>query len=245
LRALIFLAALTAALPPHSQGLASFDVATVKLVKGPITHSADPVIKGRTVVSIASTFRDLVEYSYGIRLDQLLGEPGWSATDHFDVEAKSEGDGVLSVALAREMMQALLADRFHLKTHRETQETAVYALVVDKAGPKFKQSAPDATGGYSVTGGEKGNHMEARRTTMEKLAQQLSYSAGRPVIDKTGLQGTYAFTLDWFPGLTPPPDLNVPAVFTALREQLGLKLEAATAPIEKLVIDHAEKPSEN
>ena len=118
-------------------------------------------------------------------------------------------------------------------------------LVMDKGGPKFKASTADATGGYSVTGGEKGNHMEAKRTTMEKLAQQLSHSAGRPVVDKTGLAGTYVFMLDWFPGLTSSPDLNVPDVFTALREQLGLKLEAATAPIEKLVIDQAEKPSDN
>lgn len=118
-------------------------------------------------------------------------------------------------------------------------------LVMDKGGPKFKASTADATGGYSVTGGEKGNHMEAKRTTMKKLAQQLSHSAGRPVVDKTGLAGTYVFMLDWFPGLTSSPDLNVPDVFTALREQLGLKLEAATAPIEKLVIDQAEKPSDN
>ena len=243
-----FAAAFLAVVSAYAQNASkppSFDAATIKLVKGPITHSADPVIKGRTMISIASTLRDLIDYAYGVRSDQLLGEPGWGTTDHYDLEAKSEGDGPLTTAQAQEMLRALLAERFQLRTHRETQETQIYALVVDKGGTKFQPAAPDATGGYRVTGGDQGMHMEAKRNTMDQLAQQLSHSAGRPVLNRTGMDGRYVFTLDWWPGLTPPAELNVPDVFTAVKEQLGLKLESATAPMEKLVIEHAGKPSEN
>jgi uncharacterized protein (TIGR03435 family) len=224
----------------------AFDVASIKLVKGVITHSADPSVHGRRVTSIASTLRDLIEYAYEIRGEQIAGDPNGASSDHYDLDARSEGEGTLTISEARQMMQALLAERFQLKVHRETQEVPMYGLVVAKGGPKFHASALDAKGGYMVRGGEKGMHMEAKRTTMDQLARQLSYSAGRPVVDKTGLIGTYAFTLDWYPeGRTPPPDVEAPSIFDALPEQLGLKLEGFKGPMEKLVIDHAERPSEN
>jgi uncharacterized protein (TIGR03435 family) len=88
--------------------------------------------------------------------------------------------------------------------------------------------------------------MEVTRGTMEQLARQLSTTSGRPVIDKTGLKGFYAYTLDWFPAnRIPPPELEAPSIFTALQEQLGLKLEDADGTVKKLVIDRAEKPSDN
>ena len=118
--------------------------------------------------------------------------------------------------------------------------------MIGKGGPKFQASAPDATGGYSVRAGESGLHMEAKRGTMEQLARQLSNTAGRPVMDQTGLTGYYAYTLDWFPAdRTPPPDLDAPSMFAALQEQLGLRLESTKGPMEKLVIDRVEKPTEN
>jgi len=224
----------------------SFDVASVKSHKGPITYSADPAVHGRTVTGTACALRDLIEYAYGVRSEQISGQPSWALSEHYDLDAKSEGEGTLTTAQSRQMVQTLLADRFQLKVHRETQEVSIYALVVGKSGPKFQASAPDATGGYSVRAGEKGIHMEAKRGSMEQLARQLSGAAGRPVVDKTGLTGTYVYTLDWFPAdRTPPPDLDAPDMFAALQEQLGLKLESTKGPIEKLVIDHVEKPSEN
>ena len=91
-----------------------------------------------------------------------------------------------------------------------------------------------------------GIHMEQTKGTMEQLASQLAYSAGRPVIDKTGLTGYYAFKLDWFPdNRTAEPDSDLPSMFNAVQEQLGLKLEPTKAPYAMLIIDHAEKPSEN
>jgi uncharacterized protein (TIGR03435 family) len=224
----------------------SFDVATVKLCKGVITHSADPIVRGRTVTAIAITLRDLLTYAYSVRYEQLAGGPGWIADSHYDLMAKSEGEGPLTPAQSRQMMQTLLADRFHLQVHRIAEEVPMYALVVAKGGPKFKASEPDATGGYSVRVTELGLRMEATRSTMEQLARQLAGTSGRFVVDKTGLTGLYAFTLDWWPAnRTSPPDSDVPSMFDALQEQLGLKLELTRGPMEKLIVDHAERPPEN
>lgn len=242
----VILAALPAFAQTPAAGPPSFDVASVKLHKGVITFSADPAVHGRTVISTASTLRDFIEYAYGVRSDQIAGAPAWAFSEHYDLEAKAEGEGALSTAQSRQMIQALLADRFQLRIHRENQEVAVYALAVARGAPKFQSAAPDAKGGYSVRAGDKGLHMEVRRGTMAQLARQLSVTAGRPVMDRTGLSGYYAFTLDWFPAdRTPPPDLDTPDMFAALREQLGLRLEPSRAPVEKLVIDHVDKPSEN
>jgi uncharacterized protein (TIGR03435 family) len=224
---------------------ATFDVASIKQHKGVITFSSDPAIHGRTVTATASTLRDLVTYAYAVRYEQLAGGPAWIANDHYDLLAKSEGDGVLTPPEARQMVQALLADRFQLQVHRETQEAPMYALVIVKNGPKLKLSAPDATGGYSVRTTGKGVRMEAARTTMEQLSRQLAGTSGRFVVDQTGLTGLYAFTLEWSAERTVPSDSDAPSVFDALRDQLGLKLEATRGPVERLVIDRAERPSEN
>ena len=228
--------------PPQT----AFDVASVKAHPGPVTLSADPAVRGRRVVATAVTVFDLITSSYGVRYDQVTGGPKWVREDHYDMEAASEGDGVLTREQMQQMVKALLADRFQLQVHREIQEVPVYLLVVGNNGPKFHPSAPDAAGGYMVTAGERGLHLEARRTTMEALARQLSGNAGRPVLDRTGLAGTYAFTLDWYPANgVRPAELDAPSMFDAVREQLGLRLEAGTGPVERLVIDRVEKPSEN
>jgi len=144
------------------------------------------------------------------------------------------------------MMRNLLAERFQLKVHREAKEVPIYALVVAKGGPKLKESPSDASATGFVRATDKGLHMEAKRGTMEKLAAQLSTTAGRPVLDKTGLTGNYEYALDWFPAnRIAPPNSDVPSMFTALQEQLGLRLESATGLQEALVIDHAERPSQN
>jgi uncharacterized protein (TIGR03435 family) len=226
----------------------SFEVASIKPHGGVITFSMDPQIRGRRVVGTASTLFDLITTAYGIRYDQIAGAPGWAETEHYDLEAKAEdGDRPLTRPELRQMLQNLLADRFQLKIHRETRDVPVYALVVGKNGPKLKAAAADATGGSSVRGKPTGVlHMETAKGTLAGLASQLSGTAGRPVLDKTGLAGYYAYTLDWFPANRPmPPDLDVPDMFQALQDQLGLRLESTKGPVEKIVIDHAEKPSGN
>jgi len=224
----------------------SFEVASIKQHVGEVTFSSDPMVRGGRVAATASTLMDMITNAYSLRYDQVSGGPGWATSDHYDIDAKPPGDAAPTADQARQMMQTLLAERFHLKVHRESREVPIYALVVAKNGPKLKASAPDAAPGGFVRATDKGQHMEATKGTMERLASQLSHTAGRPVIDKTGLTGTYAYTLDWFPSdRIPSPDSNLPSMFDALQDQLGLRLESTKGPQEILVIDRAEKPSEN
>src|SRR5262249_55708335 len=136
-------------------------------------------------------------------------------------------------------------DRFQLKLHREVKDAPIYELVAAKGGPKVKPATAEGTPNNFIRGSVAGLHLEAARETMAQLALRLSGNgAGRPVMDKTGLAVYYAYTLDWVNGI-PSPDSEFPTLFIALQEQLGLKLEPATGPVEFLIIDHAEKPAEN
>ena len=123
----------------------------------------------------------------------------------------------------------------------------MYFLVLAKDGPKFKAVAADAAGGYAVRSVDKGMlRMETTKSTMAQPVTQLSLTAGRPVLDRTGLEGNFAFTLEWFPANRPaPPDIDAPTMFTALQQQMGLRLEQGKAPSERLYIDRVEKASEN
>lgn len=224
---------------------ASFEVASIKAHPGPIMSAAGPMVRGSSLNGTAITLLDLISYAYGLRYDQISGGPNWLGSDHFDIVAKAAGEGPLTRNGAMPMLQSLLADRFQLKAHREMKETAVYALGVGKNGAKLKESSADETGGTSIRAGTE-MHMKAIKGTMDQLARQLSLTAGRPVLDRTGLSGHYTYTLDWLPeNGAPAPDLDIPSLFTAVQEQLGLRLEATKAPIEMLIIDRAERPSEN
>jgi len=223
----------------------SFDTATIKPRHGDITVSSDPMVRGRTVTGTAITLIDLCAWAYNLRYDQISGGPAWANSDHFDLQAKAEGEGALASAQSRQMLQALLADRFRLKAHFETYEADVYLLVVGKGGPKLAPRAADATGGVVVHGTTKGLRMEASQGTMDQIARQLSHTAGRPVIDRTGITGLYQYKLEWWPAnVVPPADIETPSMFVAVQE-LGLKLESAKGPVQKFVIDSAEKPAAN
>jgi uncharacterized protein (TIGR03435 family) len=161
----------------------------------------------------------------------------------------------------REKLRALLADRFQLKFHRETKEEPVYALVVGKNGAKLQQS--ESKEGNSPRGLRMGRgQLTGMAAPLEMLTNALSNQLGRPVLDRTGLKGNFDFKLEWTPepgqsggpfggvpppgvDVPPPPDPNGPSVFTAVQEQLGLRLESQKGPVEILVIDRVEKPSEN
>ncbi|MCL5745355.1 MAG: M56 and DUF3738 domain-containing protein, partial [Acidobacteria bacterium] len=226
----------------------------------------------------------LIRMAYGVQDFQITGGPGWMNSDTYDVEAKEPGraDAVSPMNMdenqrkadeerRKRMVQALLADRFQLKLHRETKDLPVYALVVAKNGPKLKESEipADAKGpgpGGKFRGMMMGpGQLSGDGATLEFLATALSNTLGRPVLDQTGLKGLYDFKLQWTPDegqrrmmmvmkggpgagsgdAPPPPDASGPSVFTAIQEQLGLKLESKKGPVEILVIDHAEQPSEN
>ena len=158
------------------------------------------------------------------------------------MEIKVEGDTAPTRDQFRQIFKTLLADRFNLNVHQTVEEKTVYALVVAKNGPKLKESAPDARSIMRMTGTNYAE-MTVSKWTIEQLARQLSSQTESPVLDKTGLAGSYDFKLAWTGESNENP--AYPPLLTALQEQLGLKLESQKAPVEILVIDRIEKPSEN
>jgi uncharacterized protein (TIGR03435 family) len=211
-----------------------------------------PTPDGYTGMDI-SLFK-LVQEAYGVFDAKLIsGGPAWIDRDKFDLEAKFDAADVpdakkLTYRQRADMLQPLLADRFHLKVHHETKDFPVYNLVIAKGGPELKDSPPEHLTEKGVGGGT----CLISRTGYEgcevgSLLITLRYASGRIVVNKTGLTGHYDFSLHWTPDNTPvdSPNANGPSIFTAVQEQLGLKLEPATAPIDTLVIDSAEHPSEN
>jgi uncharacterized protein (TIGR03435 family) len=222
----------------------TFEVATVKPAspKAPGT-----MLNGREAgrfVAENFSLRQLITAAYGIREHELTGGPGWIGSDRFDVVGEPEKPEDMKVLHL--MLEALLADRFHLKIHRDTREMPVYFLVVVKGGAKLRESAPGSVG----TGQSAGTGwFQASNNRIEDFAQTPAGMVSRSAIDKTGLTGQYDFRLDYAIDAIAGPDAaygpEKPSLFTALQEQLGLKLEPGRAPVEMFVVDRAEKPSEN
>ncbi|HXS75859.1 MAG TPA: TIGR03435 family protein [Terracidiphilus sp.] len=179
--------------------------------------------------------------------DQIVGYPSWVSTEHFDIQAKMDTataaaydslNGQQGTDQWHSFMRQILEERFGMKYHREQRELPVYNLVIARQGVKLKESTSTKGGSRSVGPGR----LTAARYSMSELAFSLSGTVDRIVIDKTGLTGAYDFALTWSPDNSPDAG---PSIFTALQEQLGLKLESAKAPIDVVVIDHLERPSEN
>jgi uncharacterized protein (TIGR03435 family) len=225
----------------------AFEVASIKPAppqapgRVSIRMSSDPGRLNYTNVSLS----DLMAKAYGVQHNQISG-PAWLDTERFDIVAKIPA-GVAEDQIPR-MFQALLADRFKLKLHSEKKQLPVYALVVLKTGPKLQkaESSSGLSGGLSLGRG----HVSGK-VAMPWFADYLSLRVGRPVMDQTELDGAYVIALDWVPDSPEVPDgaspgASGPSLFTALQEQLGLKLMATKGPVEFLVIDHMEKiPTEN
>lgn len=224
-----------------------FEVASIR-PHNPAAGGSGPQLAGNRLTLTSRTLKQLIIYAYDLKSYEYSGGPEWAAGpmdgNSFDVIAQTESGGVLTEAQAKQALQALLAERFQLKVHRETKEMPVYALVVGKNGPRFKESGSDAQG---VTQGNVTSATVASTFSKQRidfLVRLLSSSADRPVLDKTGLTGVYDFKLEYArdPATS---DGTVPSLFTAVQEQLGLKLEPQRAPIEILVVDSAERPTVN
>jgi uncharacterized protein (TIGR03435 family) len=225
----------------------SFDVASVKPSAEPRGTFVRPSPGGGRRVSGAN-LKFLIALSYGVRDFQITGEPAWADTDRFDIEARMDTPLADESRNTTKRLASLLAERFQLRFHRETKEQPVYALMLAKGGPKLQESTETRSliraGNTVITGHGVGIGL---------LALNLSNLLGRRVVDKTGLTAKYDFELKWTPdpaqpdagGFGGPPDPNAPSLFTALPEQLGLRLESQKGPVEMFVIDRVEKPSEN
>jgi uncharacterized protein (TIGR03435 family) len=254
-------------IPDSSQAAATivFEVSTIKVSKSGETGSGTNMRNG-TFTANNVALKNLMQYqAYGIPQQRILGGPKWLDSVRFDIEAKPDSSAIdqmrkLDHEQARiqiqRMFQQLLADRFKLAVHWETRELPVYTLVVAKNGPTLqKTTLPE--GSSSTSSGD--DRLTAKGVTMEEFCKVLTADAsrdiGRVVIDKSGIAGRYDFSLKWTPqidtgGANTGADGAAtadsgPSIFTAVQEQLGLKLESAKGPVQVLVIDHVEMPQEN
>jgi uncharacterized protein (TIGR03435 family) len=190
---------------------------------------------------------DLITYAYDVKDYELFSQPRWADIDRYNISAKAPDGTPLNREAARPLMRALLADRFHLRAHTEKREMPVYMLIVAKGGPKFRASPPGAQKLLTLQSKGKGSTMTVSCGDMAQLAGEFSKgnNVDRPVIDKTGLTGTYDYKLEWGDDTAVDADARTVSVFTAFQEQLGLRLRPIRAPVQVLIIDHAEKPSKN
>jgi uncharacterized protein (TIGR03435 family) len=250
-----------------------FEVASVKSnTSGNNLINIRPPAGGRFTATNAR-LKMLIGIAYSVKNFEISGGPSWINSDGFDVTAKAT-DSNIGIEQLRPMLQALLEDRFKLMVHREKKEMPVYALMVAKGGPKLPgakdggcvafgpntppppppapgQALPTICGGFLRSP----NTLQAGKVNMKQLVNVLSDILGRTVIDRTEFTGTFDVKLEYTPegttsatdgfGPTQGFDTSGPSIFTALQEQLGLRLESQKAPADILVIDHAEKPSEN
>jgi len=214
-----------------------FEVASVK-PSAPGSRGSTIYNPTRERFAIASiTTKSLIAYAYDVRDFQVSGGPSWIVSEEYDIVAKPEGEASNERVLA--MARGLLAERFNLRLRHESKEMPVLALVVSKGGLKLQHSV--GTGGPEVRGGR--GRLVARKVTMELLAAQLAGRVlARPVIDRTGIAGEFDVNLEWTPDES--KDLG-PSVFTALQEQLGLKLEKQKGAVDVLVVEHVDRPSAN
>lgn len=248
---------------PAAAPTPTFDVASIHLSSATDDHHhIYNDVHQSQFHTVNLSLRDLIQFACALPKSQILGGPDWLDSAVYDIDARSgptvdaQLHALSSDAAAQQkrlMVQALLADRFALVAHNETRQLPVFALVLAKGGPKFKPSDADGTS-IGTTTGTAGSriHVQGSDDTIGLLARELAQSLGRVVLNQTGLTGCYDLTLRWTPDDRPTPMVNgapdpsaPPGLFTAIEEQLGLKLESTRGPVPVLVIDHVDRPTEN
>jgi uncharacterized protein (TIGR03435 family) len=251
----ILLAQIALSQPPAENP--AFDAVSIKPSAPDARGGGFNMSPGRLTAKNQS-LKDLVRFAYDIHDYQLSGGLGWTDSERYEVVATFPGE--TTNARRAQMMQAMLADRFGLAIHRESKEVAGYALVTGKNGPRFHAAESEQNEmmlGRSPSSGQR--TLNARRSKMADLASILADLLGKPVEDKTGLEGLFDFAMEWTPDSvserslkpgaekveTPGDGQTGPSIFTALQETLGLKLETKKVMVGAVVIDHAEKPSAN
>jgi uncharacterized protein (TIGR03435 family) len=240
-----------------------FEVATIKPSKSNGGKGGLEILPGGGLRMGGVTLRHLITFAYDIPENRISGGPRWLGSKTYDIVAKAErvdpadnrpetvvAPGTAAWDRVRRRMQALLAERFALVIHTDAKEGPAYALVIAKNGPKLKESQDQGNPRTMRSAGR----IDAQRGTMHMLSALLSNWLGRPVLDRTGLTGTYDYKVEYaqeggppseIPADATPSNLSGPSIFIALQEQLGLKLESIRAAVETIVIERAERPSAN
>ncbi len=241
---------------PAAPGKPEFDVASVKQLPQPVragevdlsfvgTSGQRFKIAGNRV-TIRGPLRSLIAAAYDLKDYQVTGAPSWGDSLQYTVTAKTPGEEMPTQEQVRPMFQSLLADRFQLKVHHETKEMTVFHLTVSKAAPAFKPAGPEETFSWKLTQDpDKMFRSKATKESIGDFVQLVGASADRPVIDNTGVSGFIDYEIVFSEeGTQGRDDVNV-RILDAVKKQLGMKLEPAKDQIDVLVVDRAEKASEN
>ncbi|HEV2644864.1 MAG TPA: TIGR03435 family protein [Acidobacteriaceae bacterium] len=242
--------------------VASFEAVTIKPNPSGGSGSSSGYGHGDTYTATNTTIKSLLQWAFQLPTARIVGGPKWLETAHFDVNAKMdrrEADRIQAlpwndrVLETEAMVQRLLVDRFQMKTHWEESEQPVFALVVAKGGSKLRPATDAQRGSSKSTNYGRISATGVKLTGVaELLTQGAGNELGRMVVDRTGMDGVFDFDLKWTPDNGGPTTANTPeaensalSIFTAVQEQLGLKLESTKAPVKVLVVDRLEMPSQN
>jgi uncharacterized protein (TIGR03435 family) len=277
LQTLLLIGAVAIALPAQNKPDATFEVASVKANKSGDGNGNLSGMPGGRVMATNMPVRPIITFAYQLAQYQLVGGPGWLTADRYDLVAKMDGtaDSTPAVPGAAEpspmqlALRHLLEDRFKLRVHRETREMDIYALVMAKPGggpgPGLKPTTVDCAAAVSAAQRQRGpappdqpfcgigmgpGRLRFGGLPASSFAQAFTGPAGRLVVDRTGMTGSWDFELNYAPEArggaeAPAVDPNAPSFFTAIQEQLGLKLEPTKGPVDVVVIDSIEKPVED
>ena len=225
-----------------------WEVITVK-PSDPNDRSGHGGIHGRHVTLGNQTVEDLLWFGYSVQKNQIANAPEWAKTDRWDVDGLANADGEPNVKQLQSMVREALAERFGLKLHREQREMPVFALMATKGGPKLAASAGDPNGQpneHRMAAGVGWQMYAYTNTSMPVFALDILSSLDRPIVDQTGLQGRYDFQLKWLTDASHASDPDAPpGLFTAIQEQLGLKLEPKRVLTDVLAIDSVARPGAN
>jgi len=239
-----------------------FEVATVKPSDPNRPGWGITVNQSGVFHTLNTTLNDLIKFAYDMHPKQVVGAPAWADTDKFDIEAKPDKPGMPSVNQMKVMLQKLLAERFSLASHKDKKELSAYAITVAKTGVKIKKEE-NSTIPVPGFGGQPQRGFNVRNATLAEFASVMQAQfMDLPVIDQTGLGDTrYTFMVKFTPdpgmrpfgGAAPPPQAQPatpdpdapPDLFSAMEQQLGLRMQKTKAPVEVLVIDKIEKPTSN
>ena len=244
----------TSALPGQMQAVQrmakgahpSFEVASVRL-SDPASHRQGINADGHRMTLHGQTVTSMMMFAYGRHPSMIVEGPPWRSEDRYDIDGVIDLLGQPDTSQMQEIVQKMLASRFGLKLHREKRELRYYAVVVAKGGARLikspDQEAQPENYGKQVPGGME---MKFDHFTVAHFALAMQYFVDRPLVDETGLADVYDFTLKWAPGDAQGADADTPpGLFTAVQEQLGLKLDAKKGLVEVVVVDGLERPSAN
>lgn len=220
----------------------SFDVVSVHLNTSGAGRSSERTNSGH-VMAENITPSSMIQQAFGIRASQIEGAPGWIETDKYDLNATTGTTRDLNDVELQPYWESLLATRFRMKYHRETKEMQIYSLTVAKGGPKLTENTGGGDTSTNISNSPQHSSVTSTHISMPNFAGLLARRLDRTVLDKTGLTGSYDLKLEWSPDLS--NDTGSASIFTALQDQLGLKLESGKGPVEIIVIDSLEKPTEN